>query len=635
MMESPTHPGISKMGDEDLEDHMRQLQIERDNAVDELNRIKESLIQAQSGQLGGELMSAFAQFQSFDSNGAEDELMEENRELQFQLEEAMEELREVKAKVERQQNILDISQLEEDNNLEALQDEIAAANKKISALEDADRKRALRELDMEAQLQTLRTELDDSEKERDRAEKQLEIIKVEKTTYMRDFSDARSRAEDLELNVSELRSNRDALEFELTQIKEKVEGTATEVDLTADSQMDYSHCREILAQFFETDGANIKMGESDSPRKSMADLEANDDSIATWVNMVIQHCRKLTREALGHHDEVDSMSAANRDLENEIESLRQEMEADRKRASKQYSERAAVIAKHKAEHERLNAQIRQHVERERQIQAQLAAKEAAVNKLSTVSHAEVEELRARLTQAKADLGTRKAECCCANRYNGRYLGQVSIPTNRPNQEVLWEAIDKVKESAEKAGQFEVSIMTVPGHSVQNSSRRWPKMLHMCTENGRHSLVQPFTQILSVGQVEKYVIFVCWIRMKGEPKKRTFLVHVVEFNKVQDAEAMSKRLIVECEEVHKRKGVIEDRKQAVVVTRRASSSVAQAKTPKSTTKNLQPRRNTSTVASPAPRAHASPAPRSGHRMSVPDQPRSRKPSGVGDWLTDCS
>eukprot|EP00039_Didymoeca_costata_P011879 m.168473 g.168473 ORF g.168473 m.168473 type:complete len:646 (-) comp15319_c2_seq1:3349-5286(-) len=640
-MESNYHPaeaGNSEKHHADLLEQVQHLTAERDQAIDDLNRIKDGLIQAQSGQLGGELRDAFHNFRSFDSPVQDDdELLEENRQLSAHLEDTEEQLREARSKVERLQDMLERSQMEEDNNLEHLQEELNKAKTKISTYEENERKRVARELDAEQQMQIVQKELEDAINQKNKAEETLEHTRSEKTQYQQEHQQSRARAEDLEVIQAELRSQRDALEYELSQLKERVGGDGNK-SITSDAQMDYGQCRELISQYFETDGAKIK-GSQDafSSKPTSPDGQPQDEyeGLSSAVGILIQHCRKITREGLSHQDEVDALKNAVRDLENEISGLRQEMELDRKRASKHLSERASVIAKYKAEREHLNAEIRKREDREREVNEQLSAKDALLTKQANQNRTELAELQTKYDRAKAHLNTRKADCCCANRYNGRYLGQVSIPTNRPNQDVLWKAIDKVRASAESAGNFEVSIMTVPGHKVERTGRFWPKMLHMSTESGRHSVVQPFTQILSVGQVDKFVIFVCWVRMKHEPRQRTFLVHVVEFKEVHDAEAMSKCLIAECEEVYKRKGVIDDSKASTP----RSTQKTSVSTPRSSVSIIDPMRRPSSQQRPADprrsRVSSDSTPSRSSRGSVSNQPKQRKESGVGDWLPGVS
>ena len=143
-----------------------------------------------------------------------------------------------------------------------------------------------------------------------------------------------------------------------------------------------------------------------------------------------------------------------------------------------------------------------------------------------------------------------------NGYNGRYLGQVPIPNNRPDQDTLWSAIDALKIESAKVGRIDVTVMIVPGKGVRGGKRR-PKMLQMATQSGRFSLSQPFHQIQSVGQVGNHVVIVCWTRGQDTKRTKSFLVHAVKFKQADDAEAMSKVLIKECEEVYKRKGVMEE------------------------------------------------------------------------------
>jgi len=54
---------------EELENQLHTTSEERDSYFDELNRIREGLLLASQGGLGGELQSAFSTFQTFDGAG--------------------------------------------------------------------------------------------------------------------------------------------------------------------------------------------------------------------------------------------------------------------------------------------------------------------------------------------------------------------------------------------------------------------------------------------------------------------------------------------------------------------------------------------------------------------------------------
>lgn len=69
-----------QLENEQLLKQLEDLGDERDHAVDQLDRIREGLIQAQSGQLGGELHAAFSTFTTFEKN-EDQELIKENQDL--------------------------------------------------------------------------------------------------------------------------------------------------------------------------------------------------------------------------------------------------------------------------------------------------------------------------------------------------------------------------------------------------------------------------------------------------------------------------------------------------------------------------------------------------------------------------
>ena len=96
-----------------MEEQLHRIQKERDDALVQLERIKEGLLQAQTGELGGELRAAFNTFQSFDGPSVE-ELAEDNHELGEALDTAKEEIRDLRNKLDRQQRLLEATQAEEE-----------------------------------------------------------------------------------------------------------------------------------------------------------------------------------------------------------------------------------------------------------------------------------------------------------------------------------------------------------------------------------------------------------------------------------------------------------------------------------------------------------------------------------------
>lgn len=289
---------------------------------------------------------------------------------------------------------------------------------------------------------------------------------------------------------------------------------------------------------------------------------------------VRRYCKKLMREALTFSDDIDALNGTITEAKDKCKVYAKKL-AEKDGLLKQKQELMKLL-KLDAE-EQIRKERRKVAAHEEQCKSQIDVKNLSIQKLVQHAKMEMDQLDDKYKKARAALNTRKTTiCCCANRYNGRYLGQVPIPTNRPDQDILWEAIDRLKEQAialadsrgRATSAFDVSAMTVPGYTVKGSTRKWPKMLYMCTQSGRHVFAQPFNNILSVGQVDRFVIFVCWTRASASKdaagvattpasRKRNFLVHAVEFKEIPDAEAMSKVLIKECEEVYKRKGVIEE------------------------------------------------------------------------------
>ena len=102
--------------------------------------------------------------------------------------------------------------------------------------------------------------------------------------------------------------------------------------------------------------------------------------------------------------------------------------------------------------------------------------------------------------------------------------------------------------------FEVTVVTIAGHTPTSTHRKWPKMLVMATQSGKFALVVPYDKILSIGTVGTNVIIVCWERANDQRRSKTFLLHAVEFEREDMASAMSQACIMECEKLFHGKGV---------------------------------------------------------------------------------
>ena len=444
-------------------------------------------------------------------------------------------------------------------------------------------------------------ELDNANSECQKLERELERLKHK----LSDEDDTRSSANvdvqmeykqamDILLNLSEIDSN---IKLSATAgLAENVESLVlfcTKISLDPETRRQFTRANEMLTDLGATE-SNVEF----LPSMMFADK----------LQTIVELFRGQQKELALNHDDADLLATAlskNDDLENalakankraseaeaerdvsfsklqsadaKIQTQQQialknltKLEAERAKSKKQLLDREgaskAAALEMKAVNDVLESKIRAASNDNQLLRDQVSVKQSEVVKLVAGAKIEIEQLErdktnatAQLQKAKALAKVSAASCCCENRYNGRYLGQVPIPNNRPDQEILWSAIDTLKVESSKIGRIDVTVMTVPGHSMKGGreGKRWPKMLQMATQSGRFSLSQPFHQILSVGQVEKYVIFVCWTRGQDTKRTKSFLVHAVEFKQADDAEAMSKVLIKECEDVYKRKGVMEE------------------------------------------------------------------------------
>jgi len=660
---------------EELENQLHTTSEERDSYFDELNRIREGLLLASQGGLGGELQSAFSTFQTFDGagqgggDGDNVELLEENAELRASLEEALAELREYKSRLERQQSMLEASQKEEETTFDRLQDDLNSARSKLASLEDESRKTSFENMELHQQNDTLSSEVERCDTELTTLRKHVEGAVAERDDLKEQQALQRARLDDLEESNELLAAEKDNREMELEHVRSQLEnGGIGSGELSMDEKGDYDQSREVSSQFLDT------------PEMRAVDVAPDTrQTLAREMNFVVLYCKKLMRESLAHCDDIDSLNGNLVQSKDDFKKYQVEQKERKQVYQKKLLEKDANLMHKNELMKKLKNDAEAQIRKERQkvkdheekCKQQIDAKNLSIQKLVQHAKMEMDQLDEKYKKAKAALNTRKTTiCCCANRYNGRYLGQVPIPTNRPDQDILWEAIDRLKDQAQQVATsrgrstyaFDVSAMTVPGYTVKNSTRKWPKMLYMCTQSGRHVFAQPFNNILSVGQVDKFVIFVCWTRAQQskEGKKRNFLVHAMEFQETCDAEAMSGVLIKECEEVYKRKGIIEETDSgrstpvdAAVPRRSTGGSASKSKTPRGSggsrtpssetrTADKTPRQKSSlsggngtpkTAPSSSSRARTSSSSSSGKGPHTPKDAPKNAGAGMGAWIQD--
>lgn len=468
-------------------------------------------------------------------------------------------------------------------------------------------------------------ELDNANSECQKLERELERVKHK----LGDNDDSRSAA-NVDVQMEYMQARKILLNLSETDANIKLSATA---GLAENVESLVLFCTkisldpEMRRQYMRADEMMTDLGETESNVDFMPSM-----MFADKLQMVVENFRTQQKELAMNHDDADLLATAlskNDDLEGalakankrasdadaekdsslsklqsadaKIKTQQQialknltKLEAERAKSKKVLLDREGATKtaalEMKAVNDKLENKIRELSNQNQLLKDEVSVKRSEVVKLVAGAKIEIEQLErdktnatAQLQKAKAMAKVSAAVCCCENRYNGRYLGQVPIPNNRPDQEILWSAIDTLKIESAKIGRIDVTVMTVPGHSIKGGreGKRWPKMLQMATQSGRFSLSQPFHQILSVGQVEKYVIFVCWTRGQDAKRTKSFLVHAVEFKVADDAEAMSKVLIKECEEVYKRKGVMEESvhtdspdKEKIMARRRERAAAAQ-------------------------------------------------------------
>eukprot|EP00040_Diaphanoeca_grandis_P034246 m.211829 g.211829 ORF g.211829 m.211829 type:complete len:344 (-) comp33110_c3_seq5:266-1297(-) len=120
---------------------------------------------------------------------------------------------------------------------------------------------------------------------------------------------------------------------------------------------------------------------------------------------------------------------------------------------------------------------------------------------------------------------------------------------RHDQRQLWQAIDVISRGNDNnAKMIELMIeLSTCQHRV-HAGQPWLATMYGRAQDGTAVISKPYLTLCSVGQVETYVIFVCYTRTGGTMDRR-FWVHSVACTDTTAAESLSQFLIGQCEVAH--------------------------------------------------------------------------------------
>jgi len=147
----------------------------------------------------------------------------------------------------------------------------------------------------------------------------------------------------------------------------------------------------------------------------------------------------------------------------------------------------------------------------------------------------------------------------------KYLGFTAVPTSRPEQKELWQAIDRIR----RENATPKMIVVSSSHHTTHRNQPFVSTMYGRAQDGTPVVSKPFATFCSVGQVEMFVIYLCYTRDPAT-KKRNFFVHALSCANNDEAEVLSKYLIKQCESAHEYRKTVATRREPAPVARPAAS-----------------------------------------------------------------
>jgi len=609
MSESPDF-GIdfSKQSPDDLKDALKALAKrhsetiverdgaldERDDALDKLAMIEEGIQRMQSGTLDMDsgLGAAFARFSDFSSSPTGD-YQTEIDDLQSALRDSEEALQDCKSTLERerkyselmahdedmeqqqadlQQNILRSQNLESElNRLRSehiqLESELAEGSDTITDLEKhlqkareitvqecEARERQFEELQTtqsrSAELESKIFEMKSIEEEKDcELESLKNHIAASESSFETDMVNIREK---LAASISELKDREKMMkkaEDELAMVRAKVANSSTngskntspvKNNTSLGNELDHSVVVETPKELIDHERA-LSLIQSEFPDTRL------DENLVTCVSSVIRDLRKKTTALtkLERNEEVLTKRVA------DTGAVLQERTTLAVKSIKMLERSANQLAKHAGQSEKtseteerkdsddLNERAEAIIDKlGKQItQVDFRAVSMAADNKSLMDKLAAEKILLQ-KQLKDEMKKTLPSFVC------KYLGHTEVNTSRPDQKALWQAIDSIRRGTDVAKMIELATCQHKIHAGQP----WLATMYGRAQDGSAIISKPYLTLCSVGQVETYVIFVCYTRTGGTMQRR-FWVHAVACSNNQAAETLSHFLIGQCEVAH--------------------------------------------------------------------------------------
>eukprot|EP00040_Diaphanoeca_grandis_P034244 m.211814 g.211814 ORF g.211814 m.211814 type:complete len:794 (-) comp33110_c3_seq4:266-2647(-) len=568
---------------------------ERDDALDKLAMIEEGIAQLQTGSIDVDtgLGAAFARFSDFSSSPicGEDAQVEID-DLKMSLRESEEALHDCRATLERERQYAEL--ISQDDDMQQQQADL--------------QQNILRSQNLETELNKVRSEASQLEMEladsvdtitdlESRLVKSRELVVQETHARERQFAElqrVQSRSAELESKIIKLQSKHSESDNEITTLKTHI--TTTELGFEKEIA-GLRHKLSAATAAIKDREKTVKKAEEElvilrahaNPTNSLEDMlspvKLNHASLGAELDSSV--VVETPKEVLAYDRAISMLqsefpySANNEDLVKSVASVIDELRTKKALLSKverttealekrvcdtdaKLQERTTLavksinmlersvlrLAKHAGEDdnvaiengdtEDLNVRAESIID---QLGKQITKVDFRYETLATETKLTAEKLTTESAQLKKQLKEEKKKTLPT--FLCKYLGHTEVDTSRPDQRQLWQAIDVIRRGNDNnAKMIELSTCQHRVHAGQP----WLATMYGRAQDGTAVISKPYLTLCSVGQVETYVIFVCYTRTGGTMDRR-FWVHSVACTDTTAAESLSQFLIGQCEVAH--------------------------------------------------------------------------------------
>lgn len=620
----------------ELQGEVEEVVTERDEALERVSLIEEGIAQLQNGEMG-DLGAAFSQFANQGTTASDEvvqDLEAEIDELRAQLQETEENLQDSRSTLAREREFAElINQDNEDaqqqqaelqqtllrsQNLETefkkskaeraeLQDQLQEAHEAAAALElqigqlkdgleqerDA-RHRQAEELEFaNARSAELESTLMAAQSQHEVAQTEINELKLHnkttETQYMDEISSLRNTLADTKMALADQESVMQRYEDDIIELRA---GTPSSADNSPGKQMNQS---SISTEFNTAMGGPSRTVTAEVERaqrlmRSELDSISEEADLTECVTAIIHELRakeilrsQLERTSGALQRRAETSAATLQERTTLVVKSTKLIERSMKRLSKhtgvlpiastpQNQESTDVLGKRTEDAiERLGKQI---TELDFHIEGLKNENKSNLEKLSQQKGVEAETIKAGYEEKLKVVGG----------FGCKYLGYTPVPTSRPEQKELWQAIDRIR----RENATPKMIVVSSSYHTTHRNQAFVSTMYGRAQDGTPVVSKPFATFCSVGQVEMFVIYLCYTRDPAT-KKRNFFVHALSCANNAEAEVLSKYLIKQCESAHEYRKTIASRREPAPVAKQTASGTAGTRIGTVRSAGLVPRR----------------------------------------------